>query len=138
MCTERNSLVIKLFQKILKRMIFLQPLIQNFWQRCKSCLLRVQRIEMDVIFRTWLLIPEVFFWTWAGFFEFSSEKICRSSLKLHPTRWEEQLSVKKNWWKTYKIKKINRWDKNFRHGRKKWILRRGRKFGVKITFWKVS
>ena len=70
-------------------MIFLQPLIQNFWQGCKNCLLRVQSNKTDVIFRTWLLIPEVFFGTWAGNFENSSEKNAK-------VRWNCTLPLERN------------------------------------------
>ena len=84
LCVERNSLVLKLFQKILKIMIFLQPLIQNFWQGCKSCLLRVERNKTDVFFRTWLLIPEVFFGTWAGVFDLCSEKKMQKFVETAP------------------------------------------------------
>ena len=79
----------KTFSENFENYDFFQPLIQNFWQGCKNCLLRVQRNKTDVIFWTWLLIPEVFSGTWAGIFEFSSERNAK-------IRWNCTLPVEKN------------------------------------------
>ena len=138
LCVERNSLVLKLFQKILKIMIFLQPLIQNFWQGCKSCLLRVERNKTDVFFRTWLLIPEVFFGTWAGVFDLCSEK------KNAKVRWnctlppERNSPMLKHFMSNSKVILFSsRWDKSFDSFKKLHSTCTDEQYGVKRTFWNV-